>query len=337
MSADQRRQLRQLQNLESISSFAQCNILTCRFLYDEFATSKNFLIQQSMELPEPTKPLKFKFNMHEPHVSTLNLHEDIPGATWAIPNPPGFYLPETLKLGQNCRAVREAKAKRRLMAEANNDMNLHAAAPPSATVAAAAAASSSDSSTSSPPSLAEWVLDKLLDVDLQILMESQHVINAWDEGTHFSVLRTEGDGNCLCHAAMLSVYGFLDMDGDLRDAIYWEMNSDARRPLYLERYIQDQAREIGSAAQESDKTNPFASAAATSTASSTSATLASSLLSPAGAGPIASLDEADRKNLEKEFAQSIERLSNIKAYLDAIHVVSNRRKRDVPKRTKIER
>lgn len=316
MTALQRRQLRQLQSLESISSFHHFNLSECRLLYDDFTARKNLLVQQAMEFPATigSAPLKWNFTQHEPVRDGMDFWADIPGKTWQMPNPPGFFLPQEMRLGRNMRQVREYKLRRR------REIEMAEQADPSGSSAAADAVASSKTSSSCVSSLSaqsaplmhltlsEWCLDKLLAHELQSSMEAARVLNASDEGSYLSVIRTDGDGNCLCHAVMMAIYGYPDFSGTLRDALYWELNSDAHRPAYLDRYMHEQAREIGSAGGSTESTSAPTTAAARD---------------PNQPAMAAALDEADKQNLEKEFAQAIERLCNPKKYLDAIHVVSH--------------
>jgi hypothetical protein len=142
-----------------------------------------------------------------------------------MPTPPGFYLPECLMLGVNCRDVRVKQAARRAQLAAASSPKAANEIAPSAAPDDAPASSAAPASTpvvQPPPlSLAEWALEKLLDQELQQSMESQQVLNSWDEGSHLSVIKTDGDGSCLTHAVMTAVYGYPDSDAVLRDAIYW--------------------------------------------------------------------------------------------------------------------
>ena len=105
--------------------------------------------------------------------------------------------PQELKLGRNCREVRQKKK--------NAAIALKNSMPDPAKMSfaeSAAAAAAPPPTVGGLGSFAEWVVDKLCDNELQHTVEASGVLNSWDEGSYLSVVKTDGDGNCLAHAVM---------------------------------------------------------------------------------------------------------------------------------------
>lgn len=90
----------------------------------------------------------------------------------------------------------------------------------------AAAASAPPPTVGGLGSFAEWVVDKLCDNELQHTMEASGVLNSWDEGSYLSVVKTDGDGNCLAHAVMTAGQFIVR-------ALHFSAHSVNRAPLTL--------------------------------------------------------------------------------------------------------
>jgi hypothetical protein len=109
----------------------------------------------------------------------------------------------------------------------------------------------------------------------------------------------------LAHAILLAAYGMQDNAGSLRETVSFELSSMARRQQYLERFIAEQASEIGSAQALDSQT------AASSSRRGSAATAASTA---------AHLDADDLRMQTVEFDRCLERASNPKEYLEPIHI-----------------
>jgi hypothetical protein len=85
--------------------------------------------------------------------------------------------------------------------------------------------------------------NQLVDIDMQSRLEGCGALNrASKQGSDLSVIRTQGDGNCLLHAAMLSMYGIED-SGVLRCSLEIFVTSRALYTPFLKHFIYAQQRE----------------------------------------------------------------------------------------------
>lgn len=330
-------ELVQMQNLALLTSFANSNRDMMWSIYREIQRECRRCVEEAMELNEPK--LIFKFPQYQPQAPVYAM-ETIPGYTWHMGGtPPGFYLPKLLRRGRNTQQARWVTRRD------VNDPNVASPAAvtashtallspsstgsdsiPSCTFTSASDTSSASASTKSstpPPNTAaaassssnansaspfvDWCLAKLCDVDLQRRMEAHAVLNASNEGSYLSVLNTDGDGNCLCHAILGSVYGCADWKGALRDAAYWCMSASEFRPQFLSRFLNDSAKEIASARaiDAVQQSNPQASPSSSQSSSG---------------GSAAPLDADDERALTVEFERCIEMMSDAKNYLEPIHI-----------------
>jgi len=303
-----------MQKLQKLSSFERCNESQCRFVYTQLNASRTSTVELGLE--DEHAPLQwgmptYTYITGRPGVpQNYDYHYDIPGHSFMLgPPDPSFYLPEQLRQGRNCAEVRDKKQQKQVASATTGDLQ-------SSTSAAADA-----SSDSALPPFEEWCLSMLLDTELQARMEAAGVLNSWNEGSHLSVVKTDGDGNCLCHALLIAAYGLSDSSGGLRECGQWELGSTARRTEYLERFMAESQREINLArsleapAAGAPGTPPAAAAAASAAAAGGAATAAA----VASAVPRA-LDADDRRNLEKDFESLIASMSKLSNYLEPIHI-----------------
>jgi hypothetical protein len=302
-----------MQQLQALSSFERCNMASCNLVYGAINTSRELAVGAGLE--HDTHPLAWSLPTY-PHSGhggpnqNYDYNYDIPGNTFPLgPPDPSFYLPEQLRLGRNCAEVRDKKKQQ--AAEAKRTAAAAAAQQPaSSTIGGGSGVDSGDASELPP--FEEWVLNMLLDTELQSRMESAGVLNSWTEGSHLSVVKTDGDGNCLCHALLTAAYGLADSTGALRDCGCWELGWASRRKEYLERFMAESQREI-ELARSLEAPPPNASAAASSSAASAGAAAAAASVPRA-------LDADDCKSLEKEFEQLIAGMNKPSNYLEPIHI-----------------
>ena len=98
-----------------------------------------------------------------------------------------------------------------------------------------------------PSEFQQTVFTQLIDKATQQYLEGEKCLNWCASTTHFLPLYTMGDGNCLLHAASLSMWGFHDRDYTLRQAVYTALQNHRSTQLHRRwKYTRDlENRQMG--------------------------------------------------------------------------------------------
>ena len=98
-----------------------------------------------------------------------------------------------------------------------------------------------------PSDFQQCVFNQLIDKTTQQYLEGEKCLNWCASTTRFLPLYTMGDGNCLLHAASLSMWGFHDRDHTLRRAVFTALQNHSTTQLYRRwKYTRDQEnRQLG--------------------------------------------------------------------------------------------